>query len=71
MEWEQSTPVDWIKGEVRNSVKAPDYDNKVLEFEEKVPELDKKVPEPDNKHLKKAGGHIGWNVMYINLHTVV
>ena len=45
---------------------APDYDKKVPEFEKKVPESEK-VPEPDKKYLKKAGGHIGRNVVQITM----
>ena len=37
---------------------APNYNKKVPEFE--------KVPESDKKYLKKAGGHIGRNVVQIN-----
>ena len=36
---------------------APDYDKKVSESE--------KVSKFDNKYLKKAGGHIGRNVVQI------
>ena len=39
---------------------APDYDKK-------VPESEKKVPEFDKKYLKKAGGHIGRNVVQITM----
>ena len=45
---------------------APDYDKKVPEFEKKVPELEK-VPESDKKYLKKAGRHIGRNVVQITM----
>ena len=41
-------------------MKAPNYDMK-------APEFDKKVPEFDKKHLKKVGGHIGRNVVYITI----
>ena len=53
--------------------KVPDYDKKVPEFEKKVPESEKKVPESgkvpesDKKYLKKAGGHIGRNVVQITM----
>ena len=40
---------------------APDYDKIVPDYDKKVPESEK-VPESDKKYLKKAGGHIGWNV---------
>ena len=52
---------------------ASDYDKKVPEFEKKVPESEKKVPETekvsesDKKYLKKAGGHIGRNVVQITM----
>ena len=46
---------------------APDYDKKVPEFEKKVPECEKKVLESDKKCLKKAGGHIGRNVVQITM----
>ena len=39
---------------------APDYNKK-------VPELERKVPESDKKYLKKAGGHIGRNVVQITM----
>ena len=38
---------------------APDY--------KKVPDYKKKVPESDKKYLKKAGGHIGQNVVQITM----
>ena len=41
-------------------MKAPDYDKKVTEFGKKIPEFDK-------KHLKKAGRHIGRNVVNITI----
>ena len=44
---------------------APDYDKKVPESE-MVPESEK-VPESDKKYLKKAGGHIGRNVVQITM----
>ena len=60
--------------------KVPDYDKKVAESEKKVPESDKKVPESekkvpesekvpesDKKYLKKAGRHIGRNVVQITM----
>ena len=47
--------------------KVPDYHKKVPEFEKKVPESEKKVPESDKKYLKKAGGHIGRNIVQITM----
>ena len=32
-----------------------------------APDYDKKVPESDKKYLKKAGGHIGPNVVQITM----
>ena len=32
-----------------------------------TPESEKKVPESDKKYLKKAGGHIGRNVVQITM----
>ena len=49
---------------------APNYDKKVPEFEKKAPEPEKapeKAPESDKKYLKKAGGHIGRNVLQITM----
>ena len=58
---------------------APDYDKKVPNYDKKVPEFEKKVsesekvlesekfPESDKKYLKKAGGHIGRNVVQITM----
>ena len=52
---------------------APDYDNKFPDYDKKGPELEKmvpmseKVPESEKKYLKKAGGHIGRNVVYITM----
>ena len=40
-------------------MKVPDYDKKNPESE--------KVPESDKKYLKKAGGHIGRNVVQITM----
>ena len=52
---------------------APDYDKKVPDYDKKVPESEKKVPESDKKCLKKAGGHIGRNVVQIpmKMRTIV
>ena len=53
--------------------KVPDYDKKIPQSEKKVPEFEKKVPgsekvpESDKKYLKKAGGHIGRNVVQITM----
>ena len=49
VEWEQDTPVDWIKGRVKISVMATDYDKKVPDYDKKVPDYDKKVPDYDKK----------------------
>ena len=52
---------------------APDYDKKVPDYkkvpgsEKKVTESEKKVPESNKKYLKKAGGHIGRNVVQITM----
>ena len=46
---------------------APDYDNKVSDYDEKVPESEKKVPECEKKYMKKAGVHIGLNVVQITI----
>ena len=42
---------------------AHDYD--------KVPAFEKKVPESEKKYLKKAGGHIGRNVVQITRKTTI
>ena len=47
--------------------KVPDYNKKVSESEKKVPESEKKVPVSEKKYLKKAGGHIGRNVVQITM----
>ena len=50
-------------------MKVPDYDKKVPEFEEKVPKFkegfqnSRMFPKSDKKHLKRARGHIGRNVV--------
>ena len=46
---------------------APNYDKKVSDNDKKVPDYDKKVPESDKKYPKKAGGHIGRNVVQITI----
>ena len=58
---------------------APDYDKKVPDYDKKIPEFKKKftvsekVFKSDNKYLKKAGGHIGRNVVQIimKMRTIV
>ena len=37
------------------------------DYDKKVPEFEKKVPESDKIYLKKAGGHIGRNVVQITV----
>ena len=46
---------------------APDYDKKVPKFKKKLPHSEKKVLESDKKYLKKAGGHIGQNIVQITM----
>ena len=48
-------------------MKTPDYDMKAPNYDKKVPEFEKKIPESEKKYLKKAGGHIGRNVVQITM----
>ena len=46
---------------------AADCGKKVPDYNKKVPESEKKGLESEKKYLKKAGGHIGRNVVQITM----